>query len=481
MRIHSQTGGPGLRPGGAAATLNFYAGPMQTAVPRLGLPIHDVRTPEGRRGFALRLDRLRATAGAADPRFVEAAAAGVEAVRERGDEGLIELERRWTDPGYTADRIRVPEAELADAAGRLEPRLRAALERAITNVTAYQRHVRPADPAPVRIGDAELGLRWTPVQSAGCLVPGASATLFSTVVMLAVPAIVAGVPRERVAVVHPMPYRREGEPARDVSETFKAVCGLLGLSRVYRCGGAQAVGALAYGTGTVEAVDLIAGPGHPVVQLAKARVAGVCGTDGGFYGPSEVVVLADRSADSARVAADLLAQAEHDPGKCFLVAWDDAVIAATLAELERQLPALPREAAIRRALAEESCIVRVADLAAACGVADELATEHLTLAVADPAAAARRIRHAGEVFLGDATPVAAGDYHAGPSHCLPTGTTARFTGGVSCFTFLKRTGTVAYPEGMSEETRADIATLADAEGLAAHAASARIRAPGSGG
>ncbi len=204
------------------------------------------------------------------------------------------------------------------------------------------------DAPPIRVGDAELGMRWTPVESAGCLVPGASATLFSTAVMLAVPALVAGVPRDKLAVVHPMPYREDGAPARDVSETFKAVCGLLGLSKVYRCGGAQAVGALAYGTETVDAVDLIAGPGHPVVQLAKARVAGVCGTDGGFYGPSEVVVLADAAADPARVAADLLAQAEHDPGKCFLVVWDDAVLAAVLAELEKQAAVLPRLHAIAR-------------------------------------------------------------------------------------------------------------------------------------
>ena len=445
------------------------------AAATLDLPVHDARTAEGRAGFEARLRRLRSTAGAADPRFVEAAEAGLAAVRERGDAGVVELERRWTDPAYSADRIRIPAEELARAADALEPRLRLALERAIANVTAYQEHARPVDPAPVRVGDALLGLRWTPVSSVGCLVPGASATLFSTVVMLAVPAIVAGVPRERVAVVHPMPYRREGEPARDVSEAFKGVCGLLGLSRVYRCGGAQAVGALAYGTDTVAPVDLIAGPGHPVVQLAKARVAGVCGTDGGFYGPSEVVVLADRSADPARVAADLLAQAEHDPGKCFLVAWEDAVIDAVLAELERQLAALPRADAIRRAFAQESCVVRVADLPAACGVADELATEHLTLAVEDPAAAADRVRHAGEIFLGDATPVAAGDYHAGPSHCLPTGTTARFTSGVSCFTFMKRTGTVAYPDGMSPETIGDVAAMADAEGLRAHAASAEAR------
>ncbi|BAM04303.1 histidinol dehydrogenase [Phycisphaera mikurensis NBRC 102666] len=439
------------------------------------MPVYDTREPEGRASFAARLARLRATAGAAEPAYVRAAEAGLAAVRDGGDAAVVELERRWTDPGFRAEDLLIPEQELADAADHLDPRLRDALRRSIDNVRTYQEHIRPEDRPPVRVGDAELGLRWTPVGSVGCLVPGASATLFSTVVMLAVPAEVAGVPLERIAVVHPRPYRREGRPAQDVSEAFKAACGLLGLTRVYRCGGAQAVAALAYGTETIRPVEMIAGPGHPVVQLAKARVAGVCGTDGGFYGPSEVVVVADASADPVRVAADLLAQAEHDPGKCFLVCWDGGVIAAVLAEIQRQLPSLPRADAIRRALAAESCVVRVGDLAAACAVADELATEHLTLAVEDPAAAAARIRHAGEVFLGDATPVAAGDYHAGPSHCLPTGTTARFTSGVSVYTFMKRTGTVAYPGGMSERTIDDVAALADAEGLAAHAASARAR------
>lgn len=450
---------------------------MEAVSTRLNLPVFDAREPAGRADFEARLHRLRSTAGAADPAFLEAAQAGLAAVRERGDDGLVELERRWSDPAYTAERIRIPEPELQQAADRLDPRLRAALGRAIANVKAYQEHIRPTDASPVRIGDAEVGLRWTPVDSVGCLVPGGSATLFSTLVMLAVPAMVAGVPRDRVAVVHPMPYRREGEPARDVSEAFKGVCGLLGLTRVYRCGGAQAVGALAYGTETIEAVDLIAGPGHSVVQLAKARVAGVCGTDGGFYGPSEIVVLADSTANPARIASDLLAQAEHDPGKCFLVAWEEGVIDRVFAEIERQLPALPRADAIRRALAEESCVVRVEDVSAACAVADELATEHLTLAVEDPVAVAANIRHAGEIFLGDNTPVAAGDYHAGPSHNLPTGTTARFASGISCYTFLKRTGTVGYPRGLSAESAEDIAVLADAEGLAAHAASAHIRRP----
>ncbi|MEM7577339.1 MAG: histidinol dehydrogenase [Planctomycetota bacterium] len=441
-------------------------------------PVFDLATPQGRDGFDQRLQRLAETAAKtsdADAKFAEAAATNILAVRQRGDDAIVELERKWTNPDFSAPRIRVTPDECSAALDQLEPRLQAALERSIQHVTAYQQHVMPRDANPVRIGDAELGLRWTPVDSAGCLVPGGSAVLFSTLIMLAVPAMVAGVPRENIAAVNPAPYRKPGDPPRDVSDIFKAACAMLEIGHVYRIGGAQAVAALAFGTETVRSVDMIAGPGHPVVQHAKALVAGATGTDNGFYGPSEIVTLADDTADPKRVAADLLAQAEHDPGKCFLVCWDDAVAEAILQQLDVQLKQRSRGNAIVNALQDESCVVLTDSHDAACDIANQLATEHLNLAVADPATTLKHIRHAGEAFLGDATPVAAGDYYAGPSHCLPTGTTARFTSGVSVYTFLKRTGTVAYPDGMSQQTIADIALLAEAEGLDAHAASARVR------
>ncbi|MEM1099054.1 MAG: histidinol dehydrogenase [Planctomycetota bacterium] len=441
-------------------------------------PLFDLAAPDGRDGFEHRLQRLADSAAKtseADQRFAEAAAANVLAVRQRGDDAIVELERKWTNPDFTADRIRVSPDECQAALDGLDPQLKAALQRSVEHVTAYQQHVLPQNANPVRIADAELGLRWTPVDSAGCLVPGGSAVLFSTLIMLAVPAIVAGVPREKIAAVNPAPYRKEGDPPRDVSDIFKAACAMLEVGHVYRIGGAQAVAALAFGTETVNRVDMIAGPGHPVVQHAKALVAGATGTDNGFYGPSEIVTLADQTADPTRVAADLLAQAEHDPGKCFLVCWDNAVAEAILKQLDEQLAKRSRRDAIVNALQNESCVVLTDSHDTACDVANLLATEHLNLAVADPQATLKHIRHAGEAFLGDATPVAAGDYYAGPSHCLPTGTTARFTSGVSVYTFLKRTGTVAYPDGMSTQTIADIALLAEAEGLDAHAQSARMR------
>ena len=192
----------------------------------------------------------------------------------------------------------------------------------------------------------------------------------------------------------------------------------------------------------VGAVDMIVGPGNTYVQLAKAQLAGIIGTDG-FYGPSEILTIADASADPRKVAADLIAQAEHDPGKCFLVSWQRETLRTIIEEVERQLAVRKRSAALARALAEDSCAVLVRDAAQAAEVANRIACEHVSLAVADPDALLPHVRHAGEILLGDATPMAAGDYWAGPSHCLPTGTTARFTSGLSPYTFLKRVGVYA--------------------------------------
>jgi histidinol dehydrogenase len=330
----------------------------------------------------------------------------------------------------------------------------------------------------VKIGGATLGLRFTPVESAGLTVPGGKAVLFSSLIMLAVPAMVAGVPPEAIAVVNPPPTRRADEPVDDISPLVLATCRMLGLSRLYRIGGAQAVAALAYGTRSVERVALIAGPGNVFVQLAKQQLAGLVGSDNGFYGPSEIVTIADGSARPERVAADLIAQAEHDPGKCFLVCWSRKVIERIAAEVERQKAMRGRVDAIEKALETESAAVLVKNEKQALEIADTIAAEHVNLAVKDPRKMLAKLKHGGEFFLGDQTPVAAGDYYAGPSHCLPTGTTARFASGISVYTFLKRSGTVEYPRGMDARTVADIARLAEAEGLDAHAESVRVRRGG---
>lgn len=438
------------------------------------LPVFDLSEAEGRRGFEARLARLKATASASGE-AARATAAIVEDVRQRGDAALVEYMRKWTDPEFDAARIRVSAEELAKAERGLSDEMRDALEAAIANVREYQQHIMPADVKPVRIDGAELGLRFTPVDSAGLCVPGGTAVLFSTLIMLAVPAMVAGVDAKRISVINPPPTRQAGDEVRDVSPLVLATCQLLGIERVYRIGGAQGVAALAYGTESVEPVDLIAGPGNVFVQLAKAQVNGVTGTDGGFYGPSEIVTVADASASAKRVAADLIAQAEHNPGKCFLVAWERRVIEGIAAEVRRQLSERGRRDAIEQALAAESAAVLARDVDEAMDVANEIACEHVNLAVKEPDALLAKLRHGGEVFLGDATPVAAGDYYAGPSHCLPTGTTARFASGISVYNFLKRTGTVAYRDGMPREAIERVARMAEAEGLDAHAASVRAR------
>jgi histidinol dehydrogenase len=397
-------------------------------------------------------------------------------VATHGDEAVVRYMRQWTDPGFEAGRIRVDPAQIKRALDGLDRALRQALQKAIEHVRTYQEHIRPRDPKRLQLGGAELGMRFTPVERVGLAVPGGRAAYPSSVIMLAVPALVAGVATQNLAVVTPPPTRTAGEPIGDVSPLVLAACGMLGIERVYRIGGAQGIAAMALGTASVPAVDLIVGPGNVYTQLAKLQLSGVVGIDG-FYGPSEILTVADGSADPARVAADLIAQAEHDPGLCFLVAWERSVVEDVDRAVAEQARQRQRHQAIEKSLEQGSAAVLVPDERQAAAVADRIAAEHVNLAVADPEVWLDRLRHGGEFFLGDATPVAAGDYWAGPSHCLPTGTTARFASGVSVYTFLKRSGTVRYRGGMPQEAIDGIARLAQAEGLEGHAASVRARQP----
>lgn len=447
------------------------------------LPVFNLATPEGRQGVEAVLARLRQTASMSGDAAATVAAI-LQDVRKHGDTAVVQYMQKWTDPAYTADRIRVDSQDIANASPHVDAELLESIKRSIDHVTRYQQHIKPADSDPLNIAGATLSMRHTPVDSAALCVPGGTAVLFSTLIMLAVPAIVAGVDPKNIAVLNP-PLTKGHDPtlgednacntSGGISPVVLATCNLLGINKVYRIGGAQAVAAAAFGTESVDKVDLIAGPGNIFVQLAKAQVAGVCGTDNGFYGPSEIVTLADETARPDRVAADLIAQAEHDPGKCFLISTSSQVIDNILSQIERQIPNRSRRAAIEAAFTSEACAVVATDLDQAIDMVNTFAGEHVNLAVADPQAILSRIRHGGEIFLGDATPVASGDYYAGPSHCLPTGTTARFTSGVSCHTFLKRTGLVSYGQTMPKQAIDDIARMAQAEGLDGHAESARVR------
>lgn len=386
-------------------------------------------------------------------------------VATRGDAALVDIARRFDDPGFTADQIRVKTDEMRDAVARVPVDQLSAIRRSIAQVREYQAHVMPADPSPLKRAGVTLGMRFTPLDSAGLYFPGGKASYPSSLIMLAVPAQVAGV--KRIAVVTPpSKYGR--------SDLILAACHELGLTDVFRAGGAAAVGALAFGTETIRAVDKIVGPGNDYVQLAKRAVSGSVGIDG-YLGPSEIVTVADASANPAFIAADLIAQAEHDPGSCFLLT-DSAELAGKVSQAIREQTALrDRRGAIEKALAESSAIIVTSTLDEAIDLANQFAAEHVNVQTRDDDAVVARIRHAGAIFSGPWSPVAAGDYVAGPSHCLPTNTTARFSSGISVYEFLKRSSIVRYEkEGLAADAPA-IISMATAEHLDAHAASVQIR------
>ncbi|MDX1565892.1 MAG: histidinol dehydrogenase [Phycisphaeraceae bacterium] len=431
------------------------------------LPILQINNEMDRRRIDQLIGRLGDQAGG-DSQLAEQVAKIVEDVRTEGDQALVRYMRRWTDPDFREDGIRVEAESLAAAEKKLDASVKQSLQRSIDHVRAYQQHVMPTDPPPISIDGAELSMRFTPIRRAGLHVPGGRAAYPSSVIMLAVPAQVAGV--QELSVVCPPPTGGGG----DVSDLVLGVCSMLKIQNVFRIGGAQAIAALAFGTETVRPVDLIAGPGNAYTQQAKRQLFGTVGIDG-FFGPSEVVVLVDGSADPRWVAADLLAQAEHDPGCCFLIATDLKAIEQVAEAAREQLPNRKRREAIESALRDFSAAILVDSDRQANELVDRFAAEHVTLAVADPKQRLEQLSNGGAWFLGDATPVASGDYYAGPSHCLPTGTTARFSSGLSVYTFLKRSSVETYPEGLDDRSIEDIAAIAEAEGLDAHAHSVRIR------
>jgi histidinol dehydrogenase len=295
--------------------------------------------------------------------------------------------------------------------------------------------------------------------------PGGKASYPSSLIMLAVPAQVAGVKRI-VVCTPPSKYGR--------TDLVLAACQELELTDVFRAGGAAAIGAMAFGTQTIPRVDKIVGPGNTYVQLAKRALAGCVGVDG-FLGPSEILVIADETARPSFVAADLLAQAEHDPGSSFLLTTSRLVADAVAEQIKRQLPALSRRVAAEKAISEHSGIVVDPSMENLIGLANRFAAEHVSLQTRDDRQVLAKLTNAGAVFLGPYSPVAAGDYVAGPSHCLPTNTTARFTSGVSVYEFLKRSSLVHYePNGLRADAEA-VVTLAEAEQLDAHAQSIRVR------
>jgi len=420
-------------------------------------------------------DRLRGgglTGGGAGGLDVAAAVREVLAdIRARGDAAVVEHERRLDKAGeaFTAASIRVPAETIRRAHAdmtKTDTAFLALVRRVAANIREYQQAILQPDPPPLRRGGRTLGVRYTPVSGVGVYVPGGRALYPSTVLMTVVPAQVAGV--ERIAMASPP------TTAGDIHPMVLALAAELRVEEVYRMGGAVAVGALAYGTESVPGVDKIVGPGNAFVAEAKRQVMGTVGIDS-IAGPSEVLIVADETARPAFVAADMLAQAEHDPGSAVLVTTRDALAEAVLAELATQAAALSRREAIEAALRAYSAIIVVEDLARACEIANDFATEHLQIQTADDERALGMIRHAGAIFVGHHTPVPLGDYYAGPSHVLPTGSTARFFSALSCNDFRKASSVIAYDAASAAADALDVIDFATREGLTAHAAAAKIR------
>jgi histidinol dehydrogenase len=423
--------------------------------------------------FEARWQRLCARGSDEDETEVrEAAAAIVADVRARGDAALLEYTRRFDGwkPG-TADDLVAGKGEMAAAWRSLPAAGRRALRIAAERIDSFHRRETDAVVPPYRdrLG-ARLGQVSRPLARVGLYVPGGTARYPSSVLMTAIPARVAGV--AEVVAVSPAD-RATGK----VDAWTLAACHVAGVSRLFRVGGAQAVAALAHGTRTVPAVDKICGPGNAYVAAAKRIVFGTVDIDM-IAGPSEVLVLADADASPAEAAADLLAQAEHDPrAVAVLVATNEAMARATSDEVMRQLRGLPREEIARRSITDRGAIVIARGLAQAVKLADAFAPEHLVLLVEDAARLVPRLSRAGAVFVGSRTPEAIGDYVAGPSHVLPTAGTARFASPLSVATFRRRMSVVEMSPRALAALAPVVEALAAAEGLEAHARAVRIRLP----
>jgi histidinol dehydrogenase len=409
--------------------------------------------------FARLLDQARETTDRVDA----AVTAILAEVRARGDAALLDYTARfdrWQPASAAA--LRVTPAEVAAAIEAAPPAQMAALRLAAARIEAFHRAQLPHDVEMAEAIGVTTGLRWGPLDAVGLYVPGGKAAYPSSVLMNALPARVAGV--ARIAMVVPTP---DGA----LNPLVLAAAELAGVTEIWRIGGAQAVGALAFGTAAIAPVDRIVGPGNAYVAEAKRQVFGRVGIDS-IAGPSEVLVIADAANDPAHVALDLLAQAEHDEAAQAILITDDAAFAdRVVAAIAVELAQLPRAAIAAESWRRHGAVIEVRDLDEAAAIANRLAPEHLQLMVAEPRALLAKIRHAGAAFLGRWCPEALGDYVAGPNHVLPTSRTARFASGLSVFDFLKRTSWV-------EATRAGLAaigpaavTLAGAEGLTAHGAS----------
>jgi histidinol dehydrogenase len=420
------------------------------------------RDPDFESRFSILLGAKREVSEDVD----RAVAAIISDVRARGDAALAEYSLRFDAVDLAKSGIRISATEIDAARAACNPAHLEALEFAATRIRAFHERQKPQDQLFEDALGVKLGWRWSAIAAVGLYVPGGSASYPSSVLMNAIPAKVAGV--ERVVMVVPTP---KGE----VSPLVLAAAALGGVDEIYRVGGAQAVAALAYGTQSIRPVSKIVGPGNAYVAAAKRQVFGQVGIDM-IAGPSEVVIIADQTANPAWIAADLLAQAEHDTAAQSVLITDDLGLAdAVVAAVAGQLATLPRRSIAEPSWQDNGAIILVEGMDDAIGIANRIAAEHLEIMTRDPEAIASRIREAGAIFLGGHTPEAIGDYVGGSNHVLPTARSARFASGLGVLDFMKRSSILSCgPEQLAALGPAAIA-LGEAEGLDAHARSVAIR------
>jgi histidinol dehydrogenase len=433
--------------------------------PQLSVRRLDAAAP----GFDRELAKLTSFESGQDAAVDATVARIIADVRARGDAALLEYTAQFDGVhAATVAELEIGAAEMRRAFDSLPEVERAALRTAAARIRSYHERQTLASWSYRDPDGSEFGQQVTPLDSVGVYVPGGKAAYPSSVLMNVIPAHVAGV--AEIVMVVPAPGGAR-------NPLVLAAAHLAGVSRAYTVGGAQAVAALAYGTASVKAVDKICGPGNAYVAAAKRRVFGAVGIDM-VAGASEVLVIADATANADWVAMDLFAQAEHDElAQAILVTPDAALLDAVAASAQRQIAGMPRMAIIVAAFARRGALIKVSDLDAACAIANRIAPEHLELAVADPALLLPKIRHAGAIFMGHQTSEALGDYCAGPNHVLPTGRTARFSSPLGVYDFQKRSSVLRVSPDAARTLGPVAATLAQGEGLAAHAQSALYRVP----
>ncbi|MFO7605105.1 MAG: histidinol dehydrogenase [Desulfurivibrionaceae bacterium] len=423
-------------------------------------------SPAGLGKIADLQDRFQAS----DSSCREIVAEIIRDVRKRGDAALLEYTRKFDSPGITVEQLKVTEAEIEQAFKEVDQKLSDTLDLAIERIRAFHEHEKEESWTVTGDHGIITGRLVNPVDSAGLYVPGGQGgktPLVSSVLMNGIPAGIAGVER-RVMVT---PANNEGR----VNPALLVAAGKIGIDEIYKVGSAWAIAALAYGTDLIPRVDVIVGPGNQFVAEAKQQVSGRVRIDM-IAGPSEVLIIADHTATPAYAAADMLAQAEHDPqALAILVATNAEIAEGVIKELARQLPELSRVEIARRSLTERGVVLIADSLDQAIDIANQLAAEHLELMIENPLDQVKRIRHAGAIFAGDNVPESTGDYLAGPNHVLPTMGTARFSSALGVETFVKKSSLISYSREALLADSEHIQRLANLEGLTGHARSAAIR------